>query len=83
MLDKNALKAEFVRNGYTQKDIAALLNISEKTLISRLNRGVFGTDEAQILVDKLRIKNPAAIFFAKTVTCQVTESANQSGNHTV
>lgn len=68
MLDKNALKAEFVRNGYTQKDIAALLNISEKTLISRLNRGVFGTDEAQILVDKLHIKNPAAIFFAKTVT---------------
>jgi hypothetical protein len=65
MLDKNALKAEFVRNGYTQKDIAALLNISEKTLISRLNRGVFGTDEAQILVDKLHIKNPAAIFFAK------------------
>lgn len=68
MLDKNALKAEFVRNGYTQKDIAALLNVSEKTLISRLNRGVFGTDEAQILVDKLHIKNPAAIFFAKTVT---------------
>ena len=68
MLDKNALKAEFVRNGYTQKDIAALLNISEKTLISRLNRGVFGTDEAQILVDRLHIKNPAAIFFAKTVT---------------
>jgi transcriptional regulator with XRE-family HTH domain len=68
MLDKNALKAEFVRNGYTQKDIAALLNISEKTLISRLNRGVFGTDEAQILVDKLHIKNPAAIFFAKRVT---------------
>jgi transcriptional regulator with XRE-family HTH domain len=68
MLDKNALKAEFVRNGYTQKDIAALLNISEKTLISRLNRGVFGTDEAQILVDKLHIKNPAAIFFAKKAT---------------
>jgi transcriptional regulator with XRE-family HTH domain len=68
MLDKNALKAEFVRNGYTQKDIAALLNISEKTLISRLNRGVFGTDEAQILVDRLHIKNPSAIFFAKEVT---------------
>lgn len=65
MIDRNALKAEFVRNGYTQKDIAKMLNISEKTLISRLNRGVFGTDEAQVLVEKLRIKNPAAIFFAK------------------
>lgn len=68
MLDKNALKAEFVRNGYTQKDIATMLGISEKTLISRLNRGVFGTDEAQILVEKLHIKNPIAIFFAKKVT---------------
>lgn len=68
MIDRNALKAEFVRNGYTQKDIAKILNISEKTLISRLNRGVFGTDEAQILVETLHIKNPAAIFFAKRVT---------------
>lgn len=68
MLDRNALKAEFVRNGYTQKDIATLLGISEKTLISRLNRGVFGTDEAQILVEKLHIKNPVSIFFAKKVT---------------
>jgi transcriptional regulator with XRE-family HTH domain len=68
MLDRNALKAEFVRNGYTQKDIANLLGISEKTLISRLNRGVFGTDEAQILVEKLHIKNPVSIFFAKKVT---------------
>lgn len=65
MVDKNALKAEFVRNGYTQKDIAKLLRISEKTLTSRLNKGVFGTDEAQILVEKLHIKNPNAIFFAK------------------
>ena len=65
MIDRNALKAEFVRNGYTQKDIAKILNISEKTLISRLNRGVFGTDEAQILVEKLHIKNPASNFFAK------------------
>ena len=68
MIDRNALKAEFVRNGYTQKDIAKILNISEKTLIARLNKGVFGTDEAQILVEKLHIKNPAAIFFAKQVT---------------
>ena len=68
MLNKNALKAEFVKNGYTQKDIAKILGISEKTLISRLNRGVFGTDEAQILVDTLKIKKPTDIFFAKEVT---------------
>ena len=68
MIDKNALKAEFVRNGLTQKDIAKLLNISEKTLIARFNKGDFRVDEAQILVETLRIKNPAAIFFASRVT---------------
>jgi transcriptional regulator with XRE-family HTH domain len=64
MLDKNALRAEIVRNGLTQKDVAKKLNISEKTFISRMKRGVFGTDEVEIMVDYLGIKNPVEIFFA-------------------
>lgn len=68
MLDKKALKAEFIRNGYTQKDVAKMIGVSEKTLCTRLSTGVFYTDEAQILIDKLHIENPAAIFFAKGVT---------------
>jgi hypothetical protein len=48
--------------------VSKLLGISEKTLITRLKTGNFTTDEAQILVDKLHIKNPVAIFFAKQVT---------------
>lgn len=65
MLDRNALRAEFVRNGMTQKDIAKMLGISEKTFISRMKKGVFGTDEVEIMVDKLNIKNWQKIFFAK------------------
>lgn len=65
MIDRNALKAEFVRNGYTQKAVSELLGISEKTLITRLKTGNFTTNEAQILVEKLHIENPVAIFFAK------------------
>lgn len=68
MLDRNALRAEFVRNGMTQKDIAKMLGISEKTFISRMKKGVFGTDEVEIMVDKLNIKNWQKIFFAKMVT---------------
>ena len=67
MLNRNALKAEFVKNGYTQKEIAKMLNISEKTLCSRLSSGVFGTDEAQILIENLHIKNPAEIFFVERI----------------
>ena len=65
MFDRNALRAEFVRNGMTQKDIAKMLGISEKTFISRMKKGVFGTDEVEIMVDKLNIKNWQKIFFAK------------------
>lgn len=68
MLDRNALKAEIVRNGLTQKDVAKKLGISEKTFISRMKKGVFGTDEVEIMINELSITNPTEIFFAKQVT---------------
>lgn len=68
MLDRNALKAEIVRNGLTQKDVAKMIGISEKTFISRMRRGVFGTDEAEVMIRLLGIKHPAEIFFANEVT---------------
>jgi transcriptional regulator with XRE-family HTH domain len=68
MLNKNALKAEIVRNGLTQKEVAEMIGVSEKTFISRMQRGVFGTDEAEIMINRLGIKNPIDIFFANEVT---------------
>ena len=68
MIDTNALKAEMARNGCTQKQLAKKLGISEKTFISRMRKGVFGTDEAQILINELNIEHPSEIFFAKNVT---------------
>ena len=65
MLDVRALKAEMVRAGITQREMAKTVGISEKTFISRMKRGVFGTDEAQVIIDTLHIDNPATIFFAK------------------
>lgn len=68
MLDRNALRAEIVRNGKTQKEVAAIIGISEKTFITRMKRGVFGTDEAEKMISALNIQNPQAIFFANIVT---------------
>ena len=68
MLDRNALKAEIVRNGLTQKEVAKMIGISEKTFISRMRKGAFGTDEAEIMIRLLGIKHPAEIFFANEVT---------------
>lgn len=68
MLNKRALKVEFVRNGMTQKDVAHALGISEQTLIRRLKKGNFGLDEVNQLIEILHINNPCEIFFAKSVT---------------
>lgn len=68
MLNRNALKAEIVKNGLTQKEVAKMIGISEKTFISRMRNGSFGTDEAEIMIRELGIKNPAEIFFANIVT---------------
>lgn len=68
MIDTNALRAEFVKNGLRQEDIAKKLGITPKTLSIKLKKGVFGTDEAEILINILNIKDPVPIFFAKEVT---------------
>ena len=68
MLNKNALRAEIIRNGLTQREVAIHIGISEKTFISRMKRGVFGTDEAEKMISLLKIEKPQEIFFAKEVT---------------
>jgi DNA-binding XRE family transcriptional regulator len=67
MLDKSALRAEMARRGITQKELAKKIGISEKTFITRMKNGVFGTDEAEIIIKTLSIANPQEIFFAKQV----------------
>lgn len=68
MLNRNKLRAEIVKNGYTQADVAKRLDISEKTFISRMKNGVFKTDEVEILVEFLGIEDPMSIFFDQKVT---------------
>lgn len=63
MIDVNALKAEWVKKGLNQKDVAALLGITQKTFSLQLKRGVLGSDSIEILIKELDIKNPTDIFF--------------------
>jgi transcriptional regulator with XRE-family HTH domain len=68
MLDKNALRAEMVRHGVTQKELSEMIGMSEKTFSLRMKKGAFGTDEAEKMIKILKITDPAAIFFANVVT---------------
>lgn len=68
MLDVNALKAEMVRNGYTQNRIAKALGMTTRTFSTRLKTGDFCSKEIEIMIDILKLKNPMQIFFANEVT---------------
>ena len=59
-----ALKAEIVRQGYTQAEVAKLIGISETTMSRRMQKENFGLDEAKKLIELLKIHNPQDIFFA-------------------
>lgn len=72
MIDTNSLKAEIVKNQKTQKDVAMLIGISPKTFYEKMNKGVFGSDEIEIMIKELHIDDPMSIFFAHSVTCKDT-----------
>ena len=65
MVDKNALRAEIVRNGFTQKEVAKAIGMSEKTFIFKVKNSTFGIDDVEKLIVLLSINDPMAIFFAK------------------
>lgn len=63
MINVNKLRAAWIAMGLTQGDVAKFIGISEKTMSTRMDKAVFGSDEIDILVEKLEISNPKEIFF--------------------
>lgn len=61
------------KNHITRKDMANMLGITPKTFSIKLDKGVFGSDEIEIMIQRLDIENPAEIFFAPKVTPKVTK----------
>lgn len=68
MIKINDLKAEIIRNGYSQEDMAKMIGITPKTFYLKMKKGVFGSNEIEIMIEKLHIQDPASIFFAREVT---------------
>lgn len=68
MVRTDELRGIFAKNNKSQTDIAKLIGVTPKTFYMRMQKGVFGSDEIQIMIDELHIENPMDIFFAKTVT---------------
>jgi len=64
MLDRKALRAEMIRNGYNNSSMAKELGITSRTFTTRLKTGDFGSKEIEVMIIKLNLKNPMEIFFA-------------------
>ncbi|MDD3140221.1 MAG: helix-turn-helix domain-containing protein [Lachnospiraceae bacterium] len=65
MIKTDELRGIIVKNGYSQTQMALKIGITPKTFYEKMKNGVFGSDEIQIMIDELKIDNPADIFFAK------------------
>lgn len=65
MVNTNELRGVIAKNGLSQTDVAKMLGITPKTFYDRMNKRVFGSDEIQIMIDRLKIDNPMDIFFSK------------------
>lgn len=65
-MNKNELKAEFTRQGYTQQQVADLMGISLKTLYNKMNsknrRGGFTDKEIKRLCEILHLKSIELFF---------------------
>lgn len=72
-MQREELKGIISLNGKTQKEVAKKLNMSVKTFNQKLNTGYFGTDDVDIMIDYLKIKDPMWIFFDRMVTLKDTK----------
>ncbi|MCD7723518.1 MAG: DUF739 domain-containing protein [Clostridiales bacterium] len=63
MLDKKALKAAIVKNGYTQEYVAKKIGMSSRTFSNKIKKGVFGSDEIEKMTLLLQLDKPWEIFF--------------------
>lgn len=65
LIRTDELKGVIAKNGYSQSDVAGMIGVTPKTFYEKMKIGVFGSDEIQIMIEKLHINDPISIFFAK------------------
>ena len=65
MIKTDELRGVIAKNGLSQSDVAKMIGVTPKTFYEKMKNGVFGSDEIQIMINKLEIENPMEIFFAK------------------
>ena len=65
MIKTDELRGIIAKNKFSQTDVAKMIGVTPKTFYEKMKNGVFGSDEIQIMIDKLHIEDPMPIFFAR------------------
>lgn len=63
MIRTDKLRGAIAENGLTQSKVADAIGITPKTFYEKMSKGVFGSDEIEIMIKILNISNPVDIFF--------------------
>lgn len=64
MIRTDKLRGLISERGLSQAKVAEKIGITPKTFYEKMAKGVFGSDEIEVMIDLLHIENPTEIFFA-------------------
>lgn len=68
MIRTDKLRGIIAERGLSQTDVASMIGVVPKTFYEKMQRGIFGSDEIEKMIEGLEIEDPMSIFFAKEVT---------------
>ena len=74
MILVDELRGIIAKRGKSQVDVAKKLSIAPKTFYKKMKKGVFGSNEIEVMIKYLNIEHPLAVFFAPNGTLDVPES---------
>ena len=69
MINTAKLRGLITERGTSQRQLAKMLGMTDKTFYTKMRKGVFDSDEIQQMISILCIENPIDVFFAPNVTC--------------
>ena len=64
MIATDKLRGIITERGISQRKVAEVLGVTEKTFYAKMKKGVFDSDEIEAMISFLEIKEPMQIFFA-------------------
>ena len=68
MIDVGKLRGAIVEKGFSQRQVAKELGITEKTFYDKMKKGVFSSAEIDVMIGLLGMTEPMNVFFVNHVS---------------